>query len=208
MEEGLTALADEVRSIPDPVVYATLVGDRLWGTDGDALDLRACHVIPARALLGLRAPADSFARTVHRGEVEFELCSHDAKKVAMMLLKKNGCIAEQILSPHVIATSEAHAELREIVPLCASRHWAHHFQSQARLHDQVGRPDYARRVRLCGIHLLRSGEIVSDLPTLETLVDDGSPEALADAAQTSALPPMASDEARARLDDWLVRLRL
>ena len=201
-------LADEIAAFEHPVVYATLAGDQLYGLPGDDLDLRACHVLPARDVLGLRGPPDSFARTVHRDGVEFELCSHDLKKVAMMLLKKNGCIAEQIVSPHVIATSAAHEELKAIVPLCFSRHWAHHFASQARLQDQVGKPAYARRLLMSGTHLMRSGELVVDLPTLETLVPDATAETLAEAAAASSLPAMPGDEARARLDDLLVRLRL
>ena len=98
-------LADEIAAVPYTVVYATLAGDQLYGLPGDDLDLRACHVLPAQEVVGLRGAPDSFARTVHRDGVEFEFCSHDLKKVAMMLLKKNGCIAEQIMSPHVIATS-------------------------------------------------------------------------------------------------------
>jgi predicted nucleotidyltransferase len=201
-------LADEIAAVPYPVVYATLCGDRLYRTPGDDLDLRACHVLPARDVLGLRAPPDSFARTVHRDGVDFEFCSHDIKKVAMMLLKKNGCIAEQICSPHVVATSDAHEELKEITPLCFSRHWAHHFASQARLQEQVGKELYARRLLMSGIHLMRSGELVMEYDVLRRLVPDPSAEALADAAQASALPPMPGDEARRRLDDLVVRLRL
>jgi predicted nucleotidyltransferase len=201
-------LADEIASVPYPVVYATLVGDRLYGTPGDDLDLRSCHVLAARDVLGLRGPVDSFARTVHRDGIDFEFCSHDLKKVAMMLLKKNGCIAEQILSPHVIATSAAHEELKRIVPLCFSRHWAHHFASQARLQDQVGKELYARRLLMSGIHLMRSSEFVMDYKTLTELVPDPSQDLLADAARNSPLPPMPGDEARQRLDDLLVRLRL
>jgi len=204
----MQALADEIASIPHRVVYATLCGDRLYGTPGDDLDLRACHVLPARELLGLRSPVDSFARTVHRDGVDFELCSHDLKKIAMMLLKKNGCIAEQICSPHVVATSAAHEELKSIVPLCFSRHWAHHFGSQARLQEQIGRTDYALRLLRSGIHLMRSGELVMEAEALARLVADPSHELLAESARHSHLPAMPPDAARERLDDLVVRLRL
>jgi hypothetical protein len=204
----MQALADEIAELPHPVVYAVLAGDRLYGTPGDDLDLRACHVLPARDVLGLRSPPDSFARTVHRDGCDFELCSHDLKKVAMMLLKKNGCIAEQVLSPHVVATSEWHAELKEIVPLCFSRHWAHHFASQARLQEQIGKDLYARRLLRGGIHLMRTGELVIENDALEKLVPEPSAELLAESARSSPLPPMPGDEARRRLDDLIVRARL
>ena len=204
----MQALADEIAAVPYTVVYATLAGDRLYGLQGDDLDLRACHVLPAREVVGLRGPPDSFARTVHRDGIDFEFCCHDLKKVALMLLKKNGCIADQILSPHVIATSEAHEELKRIVPLCYSRNWAHHFASQARMQEQIGKESYARRLLMSGIHLMRSGEYVMDYPTLETLVADPSYDTLADAARESGLPPLPGEEARRRLDDLLIRMRM
>ena len=194
-------------------------------------------MIPARDAVGLRTPPDSIARTVHREGLDFELCSHELKKLCMMLLKKNGCVAEQVLSPHVVFSGEAHAELCDIVPLCYSRHMAHHYQSQARLHWQVaaGRARgllYAFRVLLSGIQLMRAGELIPDLPGLRERfdvpwLDDllAAPEAtvdlavigphherltleLVEAARNSPLPPAASQEARARLDALLVRLRL
>jgi len=125
-----------------------------------------------------------------------------------MLLKKNGCIAEQVLSPHVVATSPWHEELKEIVPLCYSRHWAHHFGSQAKLQEQIGKELYARRVLMSGIHLMRSGELVFEYDALCELVPDPSPEELSKSAQKSPLPPMPGEEARRRLDDLLVRSRL
>ena len=228
-------LVAEINGLAYPSIYATLCGDTLYGIPSTELDLRGCHAIPAREAVSLRPPPDSIAGTVHRDGLDFEYCSHEFKKLCQMLLKKNGCVAEQVLSPHVVQTSEAHAELCEIVPLCYSRHMAHHFQSQARLHWQVanGRSRgllYAFRVLLSGIHLMRARELVSDLPELRERfdlpwLDDllAAPEAdasvygprhekltleLVEAAQASALPAAATEEGRARLDDLLVRLRM
>ncbi|MHC4953386.1 MAG: nucleotidyltransferase domain-containing protein [Planctomycetota bacterium] len=221
-------LVAEFRDREYPTLYATLCGDTLYGLESDEpeLDVRACHVLPARSVVGLRTPPDSIAGTVHRDGLDFEVCSHELKKLCMMLLKKNGCVAEQVLSPHVVVTTPEHEELKEIVPLCYSRHMAHHFASQAKMQWQLaeGRRRgtlYAIRLLLSGIHLMRTGELVPDLPGLRdrmraTWLDEACTETRFDglykeltlAARTSALPAAAPEEARDRLDDLLVRQRM
>ena len=228
-------LIAEVRSLPYPAVYATICGDTLYGIDpiDDELDVRGCHVIPAREIVKLRAPSDSIAGSVHRDGLEFEFCSHDIKKICLMLLKKNGCVIEQILSPHIVFTTPEHDELKEIAPQCVGRHMAHHYQSQARLQWDIADRSprgllYSFRLLLTGIHLMRSGELIPDLPGLRechkaTWLDDLDPtvpreehrpryeslvEEMALTTRTSPLPAAPPDHARERLDDLLVRVRM
>jgi predicted nucleotidyltransferase len=228
-------LVAEIRSLPYPAVYATICGDTLYGIDrtDDELDIRGCHAIPAREIVGLRAPSDSIAGSVHSDGLEFELCSHDIKKVCLMLLKKNGCVIEQILSPHIVFTTPEHDELRDIAPHCVARHMAHHYQSQARLQWEIADRSprgllYSFRLLLTGIHLMRTGELIPDLPGLRDALkagwlDDIDPSAPRDdhrsryeslveemslTTRTSPLPATPPHDARERLNDLLVRVRL
>jgi hypothetical protein len=244
-------LVAEVSTLPYRFVYATLTGEHLYGMaapDSD-YDVRAMHVLPARAVAGLRAPPETVAHTGHRQGLDFEFVSHEMRSVCLMLLKKNGNVLEQIFSPLVVHTTPEHEELKEIALLCANTHMAYHFLSHARMQWSVfeeRRPLrvkgllYSLRVLLTGIHLLRTGEVEASLLQLHEVFElDYVPdlverrreegedarlrrdetgflraeyERLRDelerAERQSALPPLAPDAARERLDELLVRLRL
>lgn len=48
---------------------------------------------------------------VDDGAVELDLVMHDAHKFARLLLSRNGYVLEQLLSPYMVQTTPAHAEL-------------------------------------------------------------------------------------------------
>jgi predicted nucleotidyltransferase len=90
-------------------------------------------------------------------------------------LKKNGYVLEQVLSPLVVHTTPEHAELKEIVKNCITRHHAHHYlgfsETQWRLFQKEDPPHvkpllYVYRVLLTGIHLMRTGEVQANLEVL------------------------------------------
>jgi len=100
---------------------------------------------------------------------------HDAQKFFALMLKKNGYVLEQILSPHVVFTSPAHEELKAIVPSCITRHHSHHYLGFAATQWKLfakGEPPrvkpllYVYRVLLTGIHLMKSGRIEANLRML------------------------------------------
>jgi uncharacterized protein len=91
------------------------------------------------------------------------------------LLKKNGYVLEQVLSPLVIFTTPDHAELKEIAKNCVTRHHAHHYLgfavTQWKLFQKENPPHvkpllYVYRVLLTGIHLMRTGEVQANLGCL------------------------------------------
>jgi predicted nucleotidyltransferase len=92
-----------------------------------------------------------------------------------LLLKKNGYVLEQFLSPLVVRTSEAHPELIELSKGCVTRHHAHHYlgfaETQWRLFEKESPPRakpllYVYRVLKTGIHLMRTGEVEANLVRL------------------------------------------
>ncbi len=48
-----------------------------------------------------------------------DLVSHGAKKFFLPLMKKNGYVLEQLYSPLIVQTSDAHAELKKIARGCS-----------------------------------------------------------------------------------------
>ena len=91
------------------------------------------------------------------------------------MLKKNGYVMEQVLSPLIVYTTPEHEELKAIAPDCLTKHHAHHYlgfaATQWKLFQKENPPRvkpllYVYRVLLTGIHLMRAGEIEANLVSL------------------------------------------
>ncbi|MFJ8635235.1 DNA polymerase beta superfamily protein [Streptomyces sp. NPDC093568] len=173
-------LAPVVAEQPDPVLFATVSGAHLYGfpsRDSD-VDLRGVHLLPAADLVGLREPDETRSRMWLRDGVEMDLVTHDLRKFVRLMLRRNGYVLEQLLSPLVVHTTDAHRELAELAPGVLTSHHAHHYRgfagTQWRLFEKTGELKpllYTFRVLLTGVHLMRSGEVQPHLPTLIGEVD-------------------------------------
>ncbi|MCH5674023.1 nucleotidyltransferase domain-containing protein [Streptomyces gilvus] len=160
---------------PDPVLFATVSGAHLYGfpsRDSD-VDLRGVHLLPAADLVGLREPEETRSRMWDRDGVEMDLVTHDVRKFVRLMLRRNGYVLEQLLSPLVVHTTDAHRELSGLAPGVLTSHHAHHYRgfatTQWRLFEKTGELKpllYTFRVLLTGIHLMRAGEVQAHLPTL------------------------------------------
>lgn len=53
--------------------------------------------------------------------------THEAAKYYGLMLKRNGYVLEQLLSPLVVYTTPEYEELKAIAPSCITRHHAHHY---------------------------------------------------------------------------------
>ncbi|MGX1121516.1 putative nucleotidyltransferase [Streptomyces ambofaciens] len=113
-----------------------------------------------------------------RDGVEMDLVTHDLRKFVRLMLRHNGYVLEQLLSPLVVHTTEAHRELAALAPGVLTSHHAHHYRgfaaTQWRLFEKTGQLKpllYTFRVLLTGIHLMRAGEVQPHLPTLLGEVD-------------------------------------
>jgi uncharacterized protein len=160
---------------PYPLIFATISGAHLYGfesPDSD-FDLRGAHIVPAREVVGLQAIRHTIETSTDSAGLELDLVTHDALKFIQLLLKRNGYVLEQLCSPLIVHTSEAHSELLELVPELVTKHHVHHYLGFAtnewNLAVKSGRIKpllYTYRVLLTGIHLMRTGQIVAHLPTL------------------------------------------
>lgn len=164
----------QIAEHPYPLLFATISGAHLYGfpsPDSD-FDLRGAHLLPLRDVVGLVETNDTVEKSgIHDG-LEIDLVTHDVKKFFGLMLRKNGYVLEQLLSPLVIQTSPEHEELKAIATDCITRHHAHHYfgfaETQWKLFQKADPPHvkpllYVYRVLLTGIHLMRTGQIEANL---------------------------------------------
>jgi predicted nucleotidyltransferase len=162
---------------PYPLLFVTISGAHLYGfpsPDSD-YDLRGVHLLPLEEVVGLRPGHETVEKSgVHDG-LEIDLVTHDAKKFFALMLKKNGYVLEQVLSPLVVHATPQHAELAAIAADCVTKHHAHHYlgfaETQWNLFAKADPPQvkpllYVYRVLLTGIHLMRTGEVEANLVRL------------------------------------------
>jgi uncharacterized protein len=173
-----TALLEAiVKEHPYPLIFATISGAHLYGfpsPDSD-FDLRGAHVLPLEAVVGLHAGQETVEHSGIREGAEIDLVTHDVRKFFSLLLRKNGYVLEQVLSPFIVQSSPAHEELKEIAGLCITRFHVHHYfgfaATQWKLFEKENPPRvkpllYLYRVLLTGIHLMRTGQIEANLVIL------------------------------------------
>jgi hypothetical protein len=180
----LDELGGVVGEQPYPLLFATVSGAHLYGfpsRDSD-VDLRGAHLLPAAEVVGLRTGPETLSRTWDRDGAEVDLVTHDLAKFLRLLLRRNGYVLEQLLSPLVVTTSAAHAELVGLAPACLTRHHADHYRgfatTQRTLFGRTGELKpllYTLRVLLTGIHLMRSHETVADVGRLAGVVPEAPP---------------------------------
>jgi uncharacterized protein len=170
-------LLAEVTAHPFPLLFVTISGAHLYGfpsPDSD-YDLRGVHLLPLRQVVGLRPGPETIERSDIRDGLEIDLVTHDAAKFFRLLLRKNGYVLEQVLSPLVVHAMPAHDELKSIARQCVTRHHAHHYLGFAHTQWKLFEKESPRRVKpllyvyrtlLTGIHLMRSGEVEANLVAL------------------------------------------
>jgi uncharacterized protein len=170
-------LKQAVETHAAPVLFATISGAHLYGfpsPDSD-YDLRGCHRLPLDELLSLEPRRETISLDSKTDGFELDLVTHDVRKFISLLLRKNGYVLEQLLSPWVVHTTPAHEELVALAPGCITKHHVHHYKGFALnqlklfLNETPRRAKpllYVYRVLLTGIHLMRTGRIEANLVVL------------------------------------------
>jgi uncharacterized protein len=173
-------LASAAAGGPDPLLFATVSGAHLYGfpsRDSD-VDLRGAHLLPVADLVGLDEPEETRSRMWVQDGTELDLVTHDLRTFIRLMLRRNGYVLEQLLSPLVVRTSPAHQELIALAPGAVTVHHAHHYRgfagTQWRLFEKSGELKpllYTFRALLTGVHLMRTGRTEAHLPTLLDAVE-------------------------------------
>ncbi|HEV2845340.1 MAG TPA: nucleotidyltransferase domain-containing protein [Thermoanaerobaculia bacterium] len=174
---GDPRLMAEVAEHPYPLVFVTVSGAHLYGfpsPDSD-FDLRGIHVLPIDEALSLGTPTETLTLSHVRDGAEVDLVTHDVRKFFTLLLRNNGYVLEQLYSPLIVRTTPEHEELKAIARGCITRkclrHYAGFAQNQWHMFSKESPRRlktllYVYRVLLTGIHMLRTGEVKSNLPEL------------------------------------------
>ena len=173
-DAGLRRLVDRH---PHPLLFVTISGAHLYGfpsPDSDC-DLRGVHLLPLERIIGLDGGGDTVETSHQLAGMEIDLVTHDARKFFGLLLKPNGYVLEQVLSPLIVRTTPAHEELKAIAADCVTRRHERHYRGfaagQWKLFEREQPPRikpllYVYRVLLTGIHLMRTGAVEANLSTL------------------------------------------
>lgn len=163
---------------PGRIVFATLTGGHAYGfpSEDSDVDIRGSHVLPAQDLLGLRAPQETFEITGQWLDgVEIDLVSHDLKKYLGLLMKSGGNMLEQLFSPLVVQASESFDELRELSRGAITKNVGNHYRGFFRRQFRMVEKEaplrtktvlYLFRVVMTGTHLLRTGEVETNIRVL------------------------------------------
>ena len=162
---------------PYPLLFITISGAHLYGfpsPDSD-YDLRGVHILPLSEVAGLYETTDTISSTTYEGGLEIDLVTHDVKKFFGLMLKRNGYVLEQLLSPLVVHATPEFEALKGIAGQCITRHHAHHYLGFARNQWELFLKDDPRRVKpllyvyrvlLTGIYLMRTGTLEANLVNL------------------------------------------
>ena len=172
---GLRQYAEE--NIPG-LLFVTVSGAHLYGfpsADSD-VDLRGSFAAPLASVLGLDTPRETLEPKGIVNGVEVELVGHEIAKYVRLLVKPNGYVLEQILSPLVVQTSPAQEELKSLAQAGLSKKLYHHYAGFAagewRDYQKVGvgktvkRLLYLHRVLMTGIVLMNEGVVEANLHRL------------------------------------------
>ncbi len=159
------------------LLFLTISGAHLYGfpsPDSD-YDLRGVHIVPIAEVLALSPIRETVTATTSRDGLQLDVVTHDLKKFATLLLKRNGYVLEQLYSPLIVHTRPEHAELKQLAQGCITRGHAAHYlgfaqtawkQFEEATPRRVKSLLYVYRVLLTGIHLMRTGEVEANLPRL------------------------------------------
>lgn len=170
-------LQNQVEQHPYPLLFATISGSHLYGfpsPDSD-YDLRGVHLLPLETIIGLKGGQETIESTRIIEGMEIDLVTHDVGKFFQLMLKKNGYVLEQLLSPLVVYATPKYEELKALAADCVTKYHAYHYlgfaATQWKLFQKEDPPRvkpllYVYRVLLTGLHLMRTGEVEPNLMML------------------------------------------
>jgi len=152
---------------PGKVLFSSISGSHLYGfpsADSD-IDLRGAFVAPLRAVLSMRPHDATLEVNADVDGVLVESVFHEIAKYFRLLVKGNGYVIEQVLSPLHVSQSPEYETLRKLAPRFMTKktvlgHYSGFSATQLSLvrrhpHKEVKLILYAFRVLMTGIHALR-----------------------------------------------------
>ena len=192
----------QVEEQPYPLVFVTICGPHLLGLDvlGCPYELRGVHVPILKQLYGRDHPGTAIENSAAQDGVTTNLVTNVAKTFFGLIVENNGEVLEQLFSPLVVHTTPQHDELKTIASRCITSRHAQYYLSLAETQwnqfcnavpTKVEPLLHVYRLLLTGIHLMRTGQVQSNL------------HALNQTAQSSAIDDMVDLWLSEPQSDWL-----
>ena len=172
------------QAIPYPVMFLSVVGFYEYGCAdaGSDVNVHGIYVLPEDSVLGLSTPKERYApaKEVYEGYT-VELVTYDLHKALKLLLgdASNGNILEMLYSPCRLMITPEYWQLRTLVAASITRHASLHYihfaesewkriqqQVQAKGEIKVKSLINCYRLLLTGVHLMKTGEVETHIPTL------------------------------------------
>ena len=200
------------------MILEAIIGSHAYGlaTEESDVDRRGVFVAPTEAFWRLEKPPTSIEGP------EPERLSWEVEHFCKLALKSNPTVLETLVSPLVEVITPLGEELRDLLPAFLSRYAVRAYTRATEMQlSRAGRnlkPKqlmHVVRLRLLGLHLVRTGEldITADRSLLkirneEMPWDDAVAWAHRLGAElTHAEGPLPEEPDRARVEDWLVSVR-
>lgn len=167
----------DARSAERAHLVVALSGSHAFGfasPDSD-VDLKAVHVAPTRALVGLDRADGTANQLITIDGVEVDYTSNEVGVFLGGVLNGNGNYLERVFGPMPLVEDPCVEALRPLLRAGFSRRVARHYggfaTSQRKLMESSGAPTakralYVLRTLLTGATLLREGEVVTDVEAL------------------------------------------
>jgi uncharacterized protein len=213
---GDRVIAEESAKREHLVVY--LSGAHAYGfpsPDSD-LDLKTIHIAPTRSLVGLAAPQPTFDRAEIIEGVAIDYTSNEIAHALGGILDGNGNFLERVLGRTALAVLPELEELRGLVRAALSRRVHRHYRGFAMNQHRALEKEptvkkllYVLRTALTGTHLLRTGELETNLLVLADayeLRDVAELVAAKRAGERTAADPAMLEAWRPKVERTLGRL--
>ena len=176
-QEQLTHFAQQQARGGKKMLQVAVLGAHACGypNEQSPFSLKGIYVEPTEHLVGL---SEAHGTMNWVGEFEGLRVDYSAQEIGTALrnlLKGDGSIFERILGPRQLLHNDDQAGLRRVAELAISRRVHHHYRCFGRGivdGDRRSEPPAvhhvlaAYRVALTGLHLLRTGELSVELPSL------------------------------------------
>ena len=172
-------LLNTISEYPYPLLFTSVGGAHLYGYWSPTSDytIRGVHILPLEDVVGLHSPHDKIelTRPFPANGHCLDWSTYDIKRFFRRLLKHDGQALEQLFSPLILRATAEHERLADIGRTCLTRNHAQYYmgemESQRTKLSRAARQPIGSllglyRVMLTGIHLMRSGEMVLNLPHL------------------------------------------
>jgi predicted nucleotidyltransferase len=175
---GDRVIAEENAKREHLVVY--LSGAHAYGfpsPDSD-LDLKCIHFARTSALVGFDPPQPTYDRAEVIDDVEIDYTSNEVAHVLSGILSGNGNFIERVLGRTALQAAPELEELRALVRTSVCRRVYRHYRGFASNQQKLLEKEptikkllYVLRTTLTGTHLLRTGELETDLTRLADAYD-------------------------------------